>query len=115
MRPIAKFLAVAAAASIAGMPLAHAADTGDSSESPQGHVQQHQDAVPPSASPNPDTRRDQSNRGQSAQAPQSPAVITPPSTGDKSVITPPAIGESKTPVITPPGTSPNNKDEIRPK
>ena len=115
MRHIAKVFVIAAAASIAGIPLAYAADSSDSSTDSQGHVRQHQDAVPPSAAPNPNARRDQSNRGQSAQAPQSPAVITPPSTGDKSVITPPATSESKTPVITPPGTSPNNKDEIQPK
>jgi hypothetical protein len=83
-------------------------------------VRQHQDVVPPSPSQNPDSRRDQSSRdpsgpNQSAQAPQSPSVITPPSTGDKSVITPPTTGVSKTPVITPPGASGNNKDEIQPK
>jgi len=109
MRHIAKIFVVAAAASIVGLPLAQAADPSDPPASSQGHVQQHQDAVPPSASQNPESRRDQS-----AQAPQSPAVITPPSTGDKSVITPPATCAAKTPVITPPGT-PGNKDEIQPK
>jgi hypothetical protein len=109
MRNIASILVVAAAASIVTLPLAHAADPSDSSQSSQNHVQQHQDAVPPSPSLNPESRRDQS-----AQAPQSPAVITPPSTGDKSVITPPSTGAAKTPVITPPGTT-GNKDEILPK
>ena len=125
MRHIAKIFALAAAASVAGLPLAHAADPTDSATDSQGHVRQHQDAVPPSASQNRDSGRDRSTRdqpapnqsapNQSAQAPKSPSVITPPSTGDKSVITPPTTGESKTPVITPPGASGNNKDEIQPK
>jgi hypothetical protein len=115
MRHIAKIFALAAAASIAGLPLAYAADPSDSATDSQGHVRQHQDAVPPSASQSPESRRDQSARDQSAQNPQSPAVITPPSTGDKSVITPPTTGAAKTPVITPPGTQGNNKDEIQPK
>lgn len=114
MRNIAKITIVAAAVSIATLPLAYAADPSDSSNLPQGHVQQHQDAVPPSSSQNAEPRSDQSNRDQSAEAPQSPAVITPPSTGDKSVITPPTTGAAKTPVITPPGMT-GNKDEIQPK
>lgn len=109
MRHIANILVVTAAASMLSLPLAHAADSSDSSTSSQGHVQQHQDAVPPSSSQNSKPDRDQS-----AQAPQSPAVITPPATRDKSVITPPATGAAKTPVITPPG-APGNKDEIQPK
>ena len=113
MRHIAKLFVVAAAASIAGLPLAHAADPSDSATDSQGHVRQHQDAVPPSTAQNPESRRDPSAPDQSAEAPQS--VITPPSTGDKSVITPPATGAAKTPVITPRGTSGNNKDEIQPK
>ena len=115
MRHIATILVVAAGTSLASLPFVYAADMSDPAVDSQGHVQQHQDAVPPAPPSNPDTRRDQSSRSQSAQAPQSPAVITPPSTGDKSVITPPTTGESRTPVITPPGTSPNNKDEIQPK
>lgn len=115
MRHIARILVVAAGASIASLPLAHAADPSDSSTDSQGHVKQHQDALPPSATQNPDSRSDRSAPNQSAEAPKSPAVITPPSTGDKSVITPPATGAAKTPVITPPGTSGNNKDEIQPK
>jgi hypothetical protein len=116
---IAKVFVIAAAAGIATLPLAHAADSSDSATDSQGHVRQHQDAVPPSASQNPGSRRDQSAPNQSvpnqsAQAPQSPSVITPPATGDKSVITPPATDAAKTPVITPPGT-PGNKDEIQPK
>jgi len=111
MRNIANLLVIAAAASMLSLPLAHAADPSDSTTSQQGHVQQHQDAVPPSSSQNSDSRR-----GQSAQAPQSQSVITPPSTGDKSVITPPATGAAKTPVIPPPGTpGTGNKDEIQPK
>ena len=120
MRHIARILVVAAGASFASVPLVHAADASDSAVDSQGHVRQHQEAVPSPSPQNPNSRGDQSTRGQSApnqsaEAPQSPAVITPPSTGDKSVIAPPATGESKTPVITPPGTSPNNKDEIQPK
>jgi hypothetical protein len=113
MRHIATILAVAAAASIMSLPLARAADKGDSSTSSQDHVQQHQEVVPQAPAQKPESR-DQSARDQSAQAPQSPAVITPPSTGDKSVITPPANGGANMPVIKPPGTS-GNKDEIRPK
>jgi hypothetical protein len=112
MRNIAPIFAVAAAASILASPLAHAADQSDSRTSSQNHVQQHQDAVPQPPAQKPESR-DQSSRDQSAQAPQSPAVITPPSTGDKSVITPPATGAARTPVIKPPGT-PGNKDDIKP-
>jgi hypothetical protein len=108
MRNIANILVVAAAASILTLPLAHAADQSDSSTSSQDHVQQHQDAVPQPPAQKPESR------DQSAQAPQSPAVITPPSTGDKSVITPPANGAANMPIIKPPGTS-GNKDEIQPK
>jgi hypothetical protein len=114
MRHIARILVLAAGASIVSLPLAYAADPSDSATDSQGHVRQHQDAVPPSASQNSDSRRDQSGNDQSAQMPQSPSVITPPSTGDKSVITPPATGAAKTPVISPPG-APGNKDEIQPK
>ncbi len=103
MRNIAHIFVIAAAASILTLPLAYAADQDDSSTS-QGHVQQHQQVVPPSSSQDSDSRRDQS-----AQAP----IITPPSTGDKSVITPPADGVSKMPVIKPPG-SPGNNDDIKP-
>jgi apolipoprotein N-acyltransferase len=115
MRHIAKLFVIAAATSIVGVPLAHAADSSDSATDSQGHVRQHQDAVPPSPAQNPESRRDPSAPNQSAEAPQSPSVITPPSTGDKSVITPPATNAAKTPVITPPGTSNNNRDEIQPK
>ena len=117
MRHIAKIFALAAVASIAVLPLADAAEPSDSATDSQGHVRQHQDAVPPSTSQTPESRRDQSSRDPSApnQSAQAPSVITPPSTGDKSVITPPATGAAKTPVITPPGTSGNNKDEIQPK
>lgn len=112
MRHIANILAVAAATSILSLPLAHAANQSDSSTSQQDRVQQHQDAVPQASAQKPESR-DQSARDQSAQAPQSPAVITPPATGDKSVITPPAVGAAKTPVIKPPGT-PGKKDDIKP-
>lgn len=115
MRHIARILVIAAGTSIVSLPLAYAADPSDSAVDSQGHVKQHQDAVPPSPSQNSDSSRDQSAPNQSAEAPQSPAVITPPSTGDKSVITPPATGAAKMPVIPPPGTSGNNKDEIQPK
>jgi hypothetical protein len=104
MRNIANILVIAAAASILTLPLARAADQGDSSTSSQGHVQQHQQAVPQQ---NSDSRRDQS-----AEAPQSPAIIQPPDTGDKSVIKPPTAG-AKMPVIKPPG-SPGNNDDIKP-
>jgi hypothetical protein len=110
MRHIARILVIAAGASIVNLPLAYAADPSDSATDSQGHVKQHQDAVPPASSQNSNPSRDQS-----AQGPQSPSVITPPSTGDKSVITPPATGVAKTPIIPPPGTSGNNKDEIQPK
>ena len=103
MRNIPKILVVAAAASILTLPLAYAADQNDSSTSSQGHVQQHQQVVPSSPSPKSDSQDSDSRRDQSAQAP----IITPPSTGDKSVITPPADGASKMPVIKPPG-SPGN-------
>ena len=110
MRHIARILVIAAGASIVSLPLAYAADPNDSATDSQGHVKQHQNAVPSSPSQNSDSRRDQS-----AQTPQSPSVITPPSTGDKSVIMPPATGAANTPVIPPPGTPGNNKDEIQPK
>ncbi|HEY1504593.1 MAG TPA: hypothetical protein VGF92_09860 [Stellaceae bacterium] len=112
MRHIASVLTVTAAISLAAVPFAHAQGRHTDSSS-QEHVQQHQDVVPPSSSQNSDSR-DQPARDQAAQAPQSPAVITPPSTGDKSVITPPARDMAKTPVITPPGAA-GNKDEIQPK
>jgi hypothetical protein len=123
MRKIAGVLAVTAALSLSAAPLVRAADQNDSStssqEDSQGHVKQHQQLLPPSASPNgqkdsDQSKRDQSKRDQSAQAPQSPAVITPPSTGDKSVITPPNTGVANTPVIKPPG-APGSKDDIQPK
>jgi hypothetical protein len=122
MRKIAGVLAVTAALSISAAPLVRAADQNDpstSQEDSQGHVKQHQQLLPPSASQNgqkdsDQSARDQSKRDQSAQAPQSPAVITPPSTGDKSVITPPNTGAANTPVIAPPG-APGSKDDIQPK
>jgi hypothetical protein len=103
MRNIANILVVAAAASFLAMPLARAKDQTDS----QGHVKQHQDVVPQPPAQKPESR------DQSAQTPQSPAVITPPSTGDKSVIKPPAESTAKMPVIKPPG-SPGNNDDIKP-
>jgi len=113
MRHIANILAVAATASIFAMPLARAEDQGNSSQTDsQGHVKQHQDVVPQAPAQKPESR-DHAAHDQSAQAPQSPAVITPPLTGDKSVITPPATGAAKMPVIKPPG-SPGNNDDIKP-
>jgi hypothetical protein len=114
MRNIATFLVIAAAGSLLAMPLARAADRTDSHQTDSqrqvdshGHVKQHQDAVPRSQARKPESG------DQSAQVPQSPAVITPPTTGDKSVITPPATDAAKTPVIKPPG-SPGNNGDIKP-
>jgi hypothetical protein len=104
MRQVASVLAVAIAAGILSLPVARAQNESDpSTPPPPGKVQQHQDATP--APRDSTTRRDQS-----AQAPQSPAVIVPPATGDHSVITPPATGDVKTPVIPPPGTRGGNGD-----
>ncbi|HEX3970961.1 MAG TPA: hypothetical protein VHX19_06540 [Stellaceae bacterium] len=118
MRTIAGVLVITAALSVSSAPLVRAQGQNDSSPSSQhdsqGHVKQHQDLLPPSASQNGQKDSDQSKRDQSAQAPQSPAVITPPSTGDKSVITPPNTGAANTPVIAPPG-APGSKDDIQPK
>jgi len=115
MRKIAGVLVVTAALSVAAAPLVRAADQNDSStssrEDSQGHVKQHQELLPPSATQKDQSNSDQSKRDQSAE---SPAVITPPTTGDKSVITPPNAGMAKTPVIKPPG-APGNKDDIPPK
>jgi hypothetical protein len=110
MRNIGGVLIVTAAISFSTAPLVRAQNQTDSStSSQQGHVQQHQQLLPPSSQKNSESRPDQS-----AQVPQSPAVITPPMTGDKSVITPPTEGVAKTPVIKPPG-APGNKDDIQPK
>jgi hypothetical protein len=135
MRKIAGILVVTAAIGLSTAPLVRAQDQNDSStSSPPGHVQQHQERMPsfPAQKDQKDSNQstrdrsthdpsapdqsapDQSAPDQSAQAPQSPAVITPPSTGDKSVITPPATGAAKMPVIKPPG-APGNKDDIQPK
>jgi hypothetical protein len=97
MRKLAGILVATAAIGFSAVPLARAQEQNDSSPSPTGHVQQHQQLVPQNDSKD----SDQSARDQSAQAPKSPSVITPPSTGDKSVITPPATGMAKTPVIKP--------------
>ena len=109
MRSFASVVVIAVGAGIVSLPLAWAQDQSDQSPAPQGHVQQHQEAKPTPQDQNSATRRDQS-----AQAPQSPAVITPPTTDDKSVITPPATGAAKTPVIPPPGT-PGGNNEVVPK
>ncbi|HWE71802.1 MAG TPA: hypothetical protein VG328_01470 [Stellaceae bacterium] len=120
MRKIAGVLIVTAAISLSAAPFVRAQDSSSQQDS-QGHVKQHQQLLPPSATQKDQkgsdqmkpgqSAPDQSAPGQSAQAPQSPAVITPPTTGDKSVITPPDTGIAKTPVIKPPG----NKDDIQPK
>jgi hypothetical protein len=109
MRNLASLLIVTAAISFSAVPLVRAQNQNDPSTSPQDHVQQHQQLRPPSSSKNSESRPDQS-----AEAPQSPAIITPPTTGDRSVITPPDTGAANMPVIKPPG-SPGNKDEIQPK
>ncbi|HEY3916609.1 MAG TPA: hypothetical protein VGL83_02390 [Stellaceae bacterium] len=109
MRNFASILVIALGAGIVSLPMAWAQDQNNSTSEPNGKVQQHQEAKPTPQDQNSATRRDQS-----AQAPQSPAVITPPSTGDKSVITPPATGDATTPVIPPPGT-PGGNDEVQPK
>jgi hypothetical protein len=118
MRNIAGVLIVTAALGVSAAPLVRAQDQNDSSTSSQqdtqGHVKQHQQLLPPSATKKDQKDSNQPKRDQSAQAPQSPAVITPPSTGDKSVITPPATGGANMPVIKPPG-APGNKDDIQPK
>lgn len=107
MRHIAGILAVVLSAGILSLPAARAQDESNPpTPAPQGHVQQHQDAKP--APHGTATARDQS-----AQAPQSPAVIAPPATGDHSVITPPATGAAKTPVIPPPGT-PGGNGHVQP-
>jgi hypothetical protein len=119
MRDITGVLIISAALSLSAAPLVRAADQNDSSTSSQqdsrGHVKQHQQLLPPSAAQKDQNNSDPSKRDQSAEAPQSPAVITPPTTGDKSVITPPTTGVAKTPVIKPPGTAGNKDDEIQPK
>lgn len=120
MRSIAGILVVTAALSISAAPLARAADQNDAStpsqQDSQGHVKQHQQLLPPSATQKDQNKSDQAKPDQSKpdQSAEAPAVITPPSTGDKSVITPPATGTANMPVIKPPG-APGNKDDIQPK
>lgn len=107
-----KFLGVAILAMGVGLlslPGARAEDQGDSSTPPSSHVQQNQQAAP---SQHQDLSK---TRDQSAQAPQPPGVIAPPTTGDKSVITPPATSAAKTPVIPPPGTPGANENNVQPK
>lgn len=114
MRKIAGILAVTLAISFSVAPLVRAQSKNDSPPLlQQGQLQQHQELVPASPSQKDKKDSDQSTRDQSAAAPQSPAVISPPTTGDKSVITPPATGTSNMPVIKPPGATRNN--EIQPK
>jgi hypothetical protein len=113
MRSLMSVAIVAIGASLMSLPAARAQDQNDPSTPPSKHVRQHQDAVP-----SPQDRSSQegaTRRDQSAQAPKSPAVITPPATGDKSVITPPDTGAAKTPVIPPPGTPGNNNNDVEPK
>lgn len=107
MRRAAYIVVVALSAGILSLPIARAQDESNpTTPTPRGPVQQHQSATPaPQGS--------KTGRDESAQAPQSPAVIAPPSTGDHSVITPPATGAAKTPVIPPPGT-PGGKRDVQP-
>jgi hypothetical protein len=114
MRNIATVLVIAGIGALS-MTAARAADQLDQRTAPQNHVQQHQDAVPDQPSDQQSGQRDSGTpRDQSAQAPQSPAVIAPPETRDRSVITPPETGTAKTPVIRPPGT-PGANGDVQPK
>ncbi len=109
MRNVVSIIVIAAGASLMAPSLVRAQSQSDPSPSSQRHVQQHQQATPPGSAQNAPSDRDQS-----AEVPQSRAVISPPKTGDHSVITPPATGAAKTPVIKPPGTAGNNED-VQPK
>jgi hypothetical protein len=115
MRHVISAFAIAIAAGAFVAPVVHAQDNNDTPSSPQ-QPKQYQSVKPEPDSANggavsgdSTTRRDQS-----AQAPKSHAVISPPSTGDKSVIVPPKDGASKTPVIAPPGT-PGDNNNVEPK
>jgi hypothetical protein len=112
MRQIMSAFVIAIAASAFVAPVVRAQDNGDTQSSPDQHPKQYQSVKPmpgDKAQDDSTTRRDQS-----AQAPKSPAVIAPPSTGDKSVIVPPKDGAAKMPVITPPG-SPGDNNDVEPK
>jgi hypothetical protein len=106
MRHLASAMVIAIGFGLLSLPGARAQVGNDQPVMPPGHPKQHQDVKPPSPQDG-TTRRDQS-----AQAPQSPSVITPPATGDHSVITPPATGAAKMPVIPPPGTPGGNNDIV---
>jgi hypothetical protein len=102
MRNFATAVMIAIGAGMLVLPVARAQDQDSQQAIPKGQVKQHQEAAPAPQDQDSATRRDQSA--------QTPAVITPPATGDRSVITPPETGDVKTPVIPPPGTPGGNKD-----
>jgi hypothetical protein len=101
MRHAARIVILGSAAILAGLPLAEAQD-------------RNSPVSPPSAAPGAKTPT-QSERDQAAEAPsQSPAVISPPATGDENVIPPPKDGAtSRMPIIPPPGT-PGGKEDVKP-
>ena len=90
-------------AGLACGPLAWAqsGESQSSSDKAPSHVQQNQIVKPaPKNSPQ--------------QSAQTPSVVAPPETGDRSVITPPNTDAAKMPVIKPPGT-PGDNNEVQPK
>jgi hypothetical protein len=94
---------VAAGLALGSLAWAQSDLSPSSSDRSPSHVQQNQTAKPaPKNSP------------QREQSAQTPAVVPPPATGDRSVINPPANGAAKTPVIRPPGT-PGDNEEVQPK
>jgi hypothetical protein len=117
MRPVMSAFLIAIAAGALAVPAAFAQNDSDSQSltTPDGHPKQHQDVKPmpqDPASKGDAAKPDQSAPNQSALAPQSSAVITPPTTGDQSVITPPNQGAAKMPVIPPPGTPGDNNNVV---
>jgi len=120
MRQIMSVFVIAIAAGAFVAPVVHAQDNGDGQSSPNQHPKQYQSVKPGDTGRGDDTPGDKrgadstTRRDQSAEAPKSPAIIAPPSTGDKSVIVPPQDGAAKTPVIRPPGT-PGDNNDVQPK
>src|SRR5215469_1541208 len=101
MRYSIGIMIVAFGTAIAPLPAAYAQNDSDQSRPPVAKpaTPRQQEQMPSS----PDSNQP---RDESAQAPPSSGVITPPTTGDeKSVITPPAAGAAKTPIIPPPGNN----------
>ena len=115
MRQIMSAFVIAIAAGAFVAPVVRAQDNSDTQSSPDQHPKQYQSVKPMPGDARPGAQDDSTTRrNQSAEAPKSPAVIAPPSTGDKSVIVPPKDGAAKMPVIPPPG-SPGDNNDVEPK